>query len=121
MGAPELIAGLAGKRVTQVSAGDEHSACVTESGDVYTWGIGDGGRLGHGDEEEEYTPRPLERMEGKGATHVVCGDEHTMVLTKVLAHELGAFASTRAYTAPAPPAKQGGGGGGRTPRGHVGH
>jgi alpha-tubulin suppressor-like RCC1 family protein len=61
---------------------------VTYDGNVYTWGIGDDGRLGHGDEEEEYTPRMVEKAQGRGAICVVCGDEHTMVLTKVLVTDL---------------------------------
>jgi alpha-tubulin suppressor-like RCC1 family protein len=67
---------------------------VTYDNDVYTWGIGDDGRLGHGDEEEEYTPRIVEKMRGKGAIFVACGDEHTMVLTKVLATDIDDMATT---------------------------
>lgn len=35
--------------VTHVAAAKFHSAAVTASGDVYTWGFGRGGRLGHPD------------------------------------------------------------------------
>lgn len=34
---------------THVSAGCEHSAAIDSRGVLYTWGHGDGGRLGHGD------------------------------------------------------------------------
>jgi alpha-tubulin suppressor-like RCC1 family protein len=33
-----------GERVSVARAGCEHSACVTEGGDLYTWGQGDSGR-----------------------------------------------------------------------------
>merc|ERR1711871_1110499 len=39
--------------VTQVSLGRVHSACVTRSGALYTWGMGHKGRLGHGGSDHE--------------------------------------------------------------------
>ena len=38
-------------RITEISAGMNHSAAVTSSGEMYTWGWGEFGRLGHGDED----------------------------------------------------------------------
>jgi len=35
------------ERAAQISAGDEHSVAVTESGAVFSWGASAGGRLGH--------------------------------------------------------------------------
>lgn len=81
---PELVYDLAGKGVMQVSCGDEHSACCTADGECYTWGNGDDGRLGHGDEDEEYNPRAVLKLRGKRCIKVVCGDEHSAVLTKVM-------------------------------------
>lgn len=48
--APHLVTQLATRNtvVTQVSAGSAHSAAVTESGEVFTWGCGKSGKLGHG-------------------------------------------------------------------------
>ena len=45
---PTLIAGLAGKQVVQIACGSTHSAAVTSEGELYTWGRGNYGRLGHG-------------------------------------------------------------------------
>ena len=36
------------KEVTQVACGFSHTACVTSDGEVYTWGLGKNGALGHG-------------------------------------------------------------------------
>ena len=40
---------LAGKAVAEVSCGILHVLARDESGDVYTWGDGSSGQLGHGD------------------------------------------------------------------------
>jgi len=45
---PTLISGLAGKQVIQIACGSTHSAAVTSEGELYTWGRGSYGRLGHG-------------------------------------------------------------------------
>ena len=45
---PTLITGLAGKHVVQIACGSTHSAAVTSEGELYTWGRGNYGRLGHG-------------------------------------------------------------------------
>ena len=46
---PTLITGLAGKQVVQVACGSTHSAAVTSEGELYSWGRGNYGRLGHGE------------------------------------------------------------------------
>ena len=40
---------LENKTVRHVACGFQHTVCVTEEGDVYTWGFGKNGALGHGD------------------------------------------------------------------------
>ena len=37
-----------------ISCGDRNTAAVTVLGDLWTWGAGDAGRLGHGDEFYRY-------------------------------------------------------------------
>ena len=46
---PMIVSGLLGQRVVHIAAGCEHSIALTENGVLYTWGHGDGGRLGRGD------------------------------------------------------------------------
>ena len=45
--------------VTAVQAGDEHSAAVTEDGDLFLWGRGDSGQLGLGDARARWRPTLL--------------------------------------------------------------
>ena len=49
--------GLQGQRVKRADCGDGHTACVTETGLLFTWGCGAQGRLGHGNEEQVDGPR----------------------------------------------------------------
>lgn len=77
---PKLINGLAGIMIQQVAAGFRHSAAVTEGGEVYTWGEGDYGRLGHGDSSSKNVPTKIGDLEPIG--RVACGSSHTMLLTK---------------------------------------
>ncbi len=46
---PALVEGLSGKGVVRVATGGSHSAAVTTSGQLFTWGKGSYGRLGHGE------------------------------------------------------------------------
>lgn len=46
-----LIYGLSSRKITKVAAHPEgqHYLALSSSGEVFSWGCGDGGRLGHGD------------------------------------------------------------------------
>jgi alpha-tubulin suppressor-like RCC1 family protein len=60
---PCLIPGLESIRVQAISAGCEHSGVITEDGKLFTWGHGDGGRLGHGDNEPRTVPTQVIALE----------------------------------------------------------
>ena len=76
---------LEGARVVMVAAGDRHSAASTSEGEVMTWGWGEYGRLGHGDEEDRSRPAKLGRevFGGSAVMMVSCGCGHTMAVTEV--------------------------------------
>lgn len=69
--------------VRQASAGGAHSLVVTTTGELYSFGFGAYGRLGHGDREDVHLPK---RIEGPLTGHVVkdalAGLEHSVVLTE---------------------------------------
>jgi len=50
---------------------------TTEDGAVYTWGRGDDGRLGHGDNGWKYVPRIVEALEGQRIVQV--GSLHALL------------------------------------------
>lgn len=43
-------------KVVSCSAGFGHTACLTESGDLFTWGFNIYGQLGHGDQKTRWYP-----------------------------------------------------------------
>ncbi|NXN61727.1 RCCD1 protein, partial [Rynchops niger] len=67
--------------VTEVSCGSRHTAVVTRGGELYTWGWGKYGQLGHGDNSSSDQPRRVEYLVAKGlrAEEVVCGPWTTYV------------------------------------------
>ncbi|XP_032830981.2 putative E3 ubiquitin-protein ligase HERC1 isoform X4 [Petromyzon marinus] len=78
---PKLIQGpLQGKVVVCVSAGYRHSASVTEDGELYTWGEGDFGRLGHGDSNSRNIPTLVKDISNVG--QVACGSSHTIAVSQ---------------------------------------
>ena len=79
---------LANQQIEMVSAGNEHAACVTTNGSVYTWGCADYGQMGIGEEEddaadEQYVSHCLSSTSfgNRPARMVACGDNFTVVLT----------------------------------------
>ena len=54
---PQLLEAFVGEVVTDISCGSNHSAAIVNNSDLYTWGLGDYGRLGHGDEVTQIQPK----------------------------------------------------------------
>ncbi|KAL4692525.1 hypothetical protein H8959_016335 [Pygathrix nigripes] len=80
---PRVIEALRGIEVVDVAAGGAHSACVTAAGDLYTWGKGRYGRLGHSDSEDQLKPKLVEALQGHRVVDIACGsrDAQTLCLT----------------------------------------
>ena len=57
---PRVLEDLSSKGVLSVSANAYHTAFVTKTGEVFTWGYGDYGKLGHGDGNDQETPKRVE-------------------------------------------------------------
>lgn len=78
---PKLLDRLAGKKIVQLSACGFHTGCLTDKSELFTWGEGKFGRLGHGAERNCHTPRLVEALLGKKPKQVACGGFHTAVIT----------------------------------------
>ena len=68
------------EKVVDISCGDNYSGVVTENGDVYTWGFGNEGQLGHGDKSDQFLPRKIQLSHK--ISNISCGGAHTALLTK---------------------------------------
>eukprot|EP00455_Lapot_gusevi_P027235 TRINITY_DN2881_c0_g1_i8.p1 TRINITY_DN2881_c0_g1~~TRINITY_DN2881_c0_g1_i8.p1 ORF type:complete len:514 (+),score=138.66 TRINITY_DN2881_c0_g1_i8:116-1657(+) len=78
---PTHVEALAGTIVQQVSCGWAHTAVITYSGELWTFGFGENGRLGLGNEETSHVPRVVTSLRLAGSvTQVSCGDNHTAAL-----------------------------------------
>jgi alpha-tubulin suppressor-like RCC1 family protein len=66
----------------QIACGAFHTVAVTPKGDLFTWGDGSIGQLGHGDTVILKQPKLVTScFIGKEVVHVACGSWHTVVVT----------------------------------------
>ncbi|XP_060608945.2 inhibitor of Bruton tyrosine kinase isoform X1 [Anolis sagrei] len=71
-----------GVYIKQVVLCKFHSVFLSQKGQVYTCGHGQGGRLGHGDEQTCLIPRLVESLLGHQCSQVAAAKDHTIVLTE---------------------------------------
>ena len=63
-------------RIIKIACGSEHSMALTSRGDLFTWGWGEHGNLGHGTKANEYYPRLVTNLgtaNGRYVRNVVTG------------------------------------------------
>ena len=75
------IEALAGVRIWAVAAGGCHCLAVSDAGALYSWGYGGDGRLGHGDEQCQLTPRRVEELTNVRVTAVAAGCGHSLAVS----------------------------------------
>ena len=71
---PRVVDALRGRDIISVSCGGAHSAAITATGELFTWGKGRYGRLGHGDSEDQLKPKIVEALLGYRVVDVACGE-----------------------------------------------
>ncbi|OWM75950.1 hypothetical protein CDL15_Pgr009595 [Punica granatum] len=81
---PKRVGGcLEGLHVSYIACGPWHTAVVTSSGQLYTFGDGSFGALGHGDRTSSTIPRVVEALQGLRATRVACGVWHSAAIVEI--------------------------------------
>jgi len=85
------------KNVVKVATGPNHTAVITSTGrvifnnhladgDLYTFGAGNYGMLGHGNDNSVINPKRVEffKQNGLKVIDVACGENHTIALTGII-------------------------------------
>lgn len=73
------VTSLNGITVTEISCGDSHTCALSSDGDVYTWGAGQVGQLGHGDYLRQSLPIKVANINER-IVQISCGKKHSVVL-----------------------------------------
>ncbi len=71
---PRRVDALVGIRAHSASAGSDHSLVVTEEGALHSFGGGDHGVLGHGNSDEELSPRMVGAVRNVRIAAAAAGD-----------------------------------------------
>ncbi|XP_027330315.1 PH, RCC1 and FYVE domains-containing protein 1-like isoform X1 [Abrus precatorius] len=66
--------------VEEIACGAYHAAVLTSRTEVYTWGKGANGRLGHGDTDDRNTPTLVEALKDKDVKSIACGTNFTAAI-----------------------------------------
>ncbi|XVF71022.1 hypothetical protein PTKIN_Ptkin12aG0001300 [Pterospermum kingtungense] len=82
---PHKISGpLHGINVLTVSCGEWHTAIVSTAGQLFTYGDGTFGVLGHGNTQSLLEPKAVESLKGLWVKSVSCGPWHTAAIVEIM-------------------------------------
>ncbi|TXG73345.1 hypothetical protein EZV62_001924 [Acer yangbiense] len=82
---PKKVNGpLEGIHVSFIACGPWHTAVVTSAGQLFTFGDGTFGVLGHGDRNSVSIPREVESLKGLRTVRAACGVWHTAAVVEVM-------------------------------------
>lgn len=76
------IHSLRGVVISEVAAGTHHTLTLSNAGTVYSFGRGENGRLGHGDECDLYCPRAIDALAGERIHAVAAGAHQSLALSE---------------------------------------
>ena len=65
----------------QIVCGDFHTIALSWNGEVFTWGNGGLGRLGHGDLNNRNVPTKVQNLSKEKIVKVACGKYHSAALS----------------------------------------
>ncbi|XP_021843295.1 PH, RCC1 and FYVE domains-containing protein 1 [Spinacia oleracea] len=87
---PKRVNGpLEGIHVSYISCGPWHTAVVTSAGQLFTFGDGTFGVLGHGDRKSVSMPREVDSLKGLRTVRAACGVWHTAAVVEVMVGSSG--------------------------------
>ncbi|RWR92760.1 Regulator of chromosome condensation [Cinnamomum micranthum f. kanehirae] len=77
---PKIMTALDGHEIVSITCGADHTIAYSKT-QVYSWGWGDFGRLGHGNSSDLFTPQPIKALLGIQIKQIACGDSHCLAVT----------------------------------------
>jgi len=75
IGLPTLVPSMQDRRIVSIAAGTWHCLALSREGEVYSWGDGDDGSLGHADSGERAVPSRVESL--SRIESIAAGDNRT--------------------------------------------
>ncbi|XP_066933658.1 probable E3 ubiquitin-protein ligase HERC4 [Clytia hemisphaerica] len=66
-----------GQSVRYIACGEEHSVLLSSTGNIFTFGCGSSGQLGHNSFSDEHIPKMVVEL-GSSITNISCGRKHTL-------------------------------------------
>ena len=80
---PKRVEALSDLNIALIACGSRHTAVVTSTGKLYSWGDKENGVAGHGDSEgHQYTPKLLEKLSDETIVQLSACGFHTGCITK---------------------------------------
>ena len=76
--------------ITAIACGARHTMALSSTSEIFTWGSGCCGQLGHGTRHDEMLPRPLagwHHSRGLRAHAIAAGSYHSMALITLSRHQ----------------------------------
>jgi NIMA (never in mitosis gene a)-related kinase 9 len=71
-----------GLKIKKIACGDNHVIALTTDNQIFTWGCGEYGRLGHGDEENSSVPKKINFRFNYVFKDIFAGIDNSFLLTK---------------------------------------
>jgi alpha-tubulin suppressor-like RCC1 family protein len=79
---PMIVEGFGAVRACRVYAGMREGYAIGEGGKLFSWGLGENGLLGHGDEKDQPSPKRIEALRGVRVSSVSVGGWHALALAE---------------------------------------
>ncbi|KAJ1272397.1 hypothetical protein BS78_06G199000 [Paspalum vaginatum] len=89
---------LDGISVAKIACGPWHTAIITSSGKLYTYGDGTFGVLGHGDTQGTTRPKEVDYLKGSRVKCVACGPWHTAAIVELISNVKSNSPSSKLFT-----------------------
>ncbi|KAI3454653.1 hypothetical protein Pfo_011316 [Paulownia fortunei] len=78
---PKVLESASALDAQNIACGSRHAALITRQGQVFSWGGGSGGKLGHGLEADISNPKLIDALTGLNIVSIGCGEYHTCAVT----------------------------------------